>query len=127
MPLLGWVLLEITVCRCCGVLLEITVCHFCGVYFLRIQFYLPVLRWVLLELSVCSFRGGCCLRLQCVAAFIGASRDYSVFMLWGAAACDYRMPVLGVSVLLMCNNMSGLCRVGGTRLQVIAHLHCNSG
>jgi hypothetical protein len=64
------------------------------------------------------------LRFQCVAALIGVS--YSVLMMWGAAACDYRVLVLGVGVLLMCNNMSGLCRVGGTRLQVIAHLHCNS-
>ncbi len=31
-----------------------------------------------------------------------------MLMLWGAAACDYRMPVLGVGVLFMCNNMSGL-------------------
>ncbi len=49
-----------------------------------------------------------------------------MLMLWGAAACDYRVPVLGVGVLLMCNNMSGRW-VGGTRLQVIAHLHCDSG
>jgi hypothetical protein len=66
-----------------------------------------------------------------------AACDYCVLMLWGAAACDYSVLMLwgaaafdagaGVRVLLMCNNMSGLCRVGGTRLQVIAHLHCNSG